>query len=475
MRPILTLAAKDFRLMLRDPRAAVILLIMPILLVLILGITVGGAFDPNKKEQLRISVVNLDAGLPADAGGFPDRPWSEILIEDFSGTADIKVEMIPSREEAERLIQSGERAVIIILEADFSERIHRCSFVGEPFKLNPINPLNRDGMNVGEVSVRILRDPTQEVAAAVVEQVVQVALMRVVIPWMIGQAFDMIGTDPFMDRMEKHLPALRGAYLLLPKKTLGDGLQNGISAFFNKYNFRGKTWAKLTNSDPPPPRTTNRSAYQSDGSGTIRRGAIRYQALVPSYTVTFAFFLVLVMGWLFASERRFGTLVRLNAAPIARWQLLIGKLLPCFAVSLLQGFGLLIAGNLLFGMSLGSQPLLLIPVVVCTSFAAVGLAMFVAAFAKTEQQVSVTGTLLVMVLAGLSGSLMPRYLMPEEMRRVSRVTPHAWSLDAYAQLLTNPEPQTAIVWTACAALCGFGTLFTLIAWWRMSVETEFRN
>ena len=58
MRPILTLAAKDFRLMLRDPRAAVILLIMPILLVLILGITVGGAFDPNKKEQLRISAAS---------------------------------------------------------------------------------------------------------------------------------------------------------------------------------------------------------------------------------------------------------------------------------------------------------------------------------------------------------------------------------------------------------------------------------
>lgn len=467
MRSILTLAAKDGKLILRDPRAAVILLLMPVLLVLVLGLTVGGAFDPNKKEQLRISVVNLDAGLPPNVGSFPDRPWSQFLLDDFAGSADIKVEMIATREEAERLVQSGERAVVIVLEKDFSDRMQRCSFVGEPLTRNPINPLYRDGISTGKVGVAILRDPTQEVAAAVVEQVVQVALLRVVIPWMIGQAFEMIGTPAFMDKMKKYVA---GIDLLPPSlmKSIGDAMQKGISGFFVDYDFRGKTWAKLTKSDPPKVKVENRSVYQSDGTGTIRRGAVRYQTLVPGYTVTFAFFLVLVMGWLFASERRHGTIVRLNAAPIARWQLLLGKLLPCFVVSLAQGFGLLVIGYLIFGLPLGSRPELLLPVVLCTSFAAVGLAMVVAAFAKTEQQVSVYGTLLVILLAGMSGSLMPRYLMPEEMRAVTRITPHAWSLDAYAQLLTNPEPQVHIVMTACAALVGFGAVFLAIAWWRLS-------
>jgi ABC-2 type transport system permease protein len=469
MSPILTLAAKDLRLLVRDPRAAVILLLMPILLVGILGLTVGGAFNPNQKDQLRISLVNLDTGLPPDAGSFPDRPWSQILLDDFASTADIKVELIGTRDDADRLVRSGERAVVIVLEPNFSELVHRCSFVGEPFKKQPINPLYRDGMRTREIGVTILRDPTQAIAGAVVEQVVQVALMRVVIPWMIGQAFEMIGTAPFMDRMKKYVA---GIDLLPPSmmKSMGDAMQKGIAGFFSEYDFRGKTWAKLTKSNPPPDRVENRTAYQSDGKGVLRRGAVRYQTLVPSYTVTFAFFLVLVMGWLFAAERRYGTLVRLNAAPLARWQLLLGKLLPCALISLMQGFGLLVAGRILFGLPLGARPELLIPVVVCTSFAAVGLAMLVAAIARTEQQVSVNGTLLVMVLAGLSGSLMPRYLMPEEMKQLSRVTPHAWSLDAYSQLLANPEPQTAIVWTACAALCGFGTLFLTLAWWRMDLK-----
>ena len=78
--------------------------------------------------------------------------------------------------------------------------------------------------------------------------------------------------------------------------------------------------------------------------------------------------------------------------------------------------------------------------VACTSVAAVGLAVLVASIARTETQVAVYGTLLVLVLGGVSGSLMPRDLMPEKMKTASLATPHAWALDAYSQLLASPTP-----------------------------------
>ena len=135
-------------------------------------------------------------------------------------------------------------------------------------------------------------------------------------------------------------------------------------------------------------------------------------------------------------------------------QLLLGKFLPALGVSLFQGVFLLVAAKLLFGLSLGTQPLWLLLVVAATAFAATGLAMLVASLAKTETQVAVYGTLLVLVLAGIGGSMMPRDLMPETMRQVSHVTPHAWALDAYQQLLLNPDPNLGIVAGACGALCG---------------------
>ena len=170
------------------------------------------------------------------------------------------------------------------------------------------------------------------------------------------------------------------------------------------------------------------------------------------------------------SERRQGTLKRLRAAPLSRAQILLGKLLPCFALSLAQGAVLLGAGKLVFSMSWGPDPVWLIPVLLTTSMAAMGMALLVAALARTETQVAIYGTMLVLVLAGVSGCLMPRNLMPEEMRQLSRFTPHAWALDAYSELLLSAAPNYAIVATACAVLALFGAAFVALAWWSLKLE-----
>ena len=97
--------------------------------------------------------------------------------------------------------------------------------------------------------------------------------------------------------------------------------------------------------------------------------------------------------------------------------------------------------------------------------------MLVAALAKTETQVAIYGTLLVLVLAISSGSLTgDRSSMPESMQEISRVTPHAWALDAYAQLLGSPTPDVGVVLTGCAALVAFGVGFLALAWWRLDLS-----
>jgi ABC-type Na+ efflux pump permease subunit len=565
--PIRTLATKDLRLLLRDARSAVILLVTPLLLILVLGLALGEGFGEKPDERLRISVVNEDAGLKRKQP-FPEKPWSEVVIDDISATKDIRLEIIADRAEAEKLVARGSRAAVLVFEPDFSERMNRCSFLSKDDP-PPINPLGRDGVRMSDLGLTLLVDNTQPVSAAVIEQVTQVTLLRVVIPWMIGRAFERVGDDAFMtavaERLNEPTPrpplftpivlpqlmaflaktresnavspevlqeldpvvqkllaalfadkefvkmldkkfglfavGLKGqvpkfreligeafqdkdlmarvgqsiafgdVLTLSVRKQVGPKVQDEVGDLFSNYNFHAKTWAKLVKSDARAGNEANRSAYRNtSGSGFLDRGAVRYQVLVPSYTVMFAFFLVLSVGWLFVAERKHGTLVRLRAAPLTRGQILLGKLLPCLVVSLAQGFFLLLAGRIVFGMTWGSRPELLIPVVVCTSVAAVGLAVLVASIARTETQVAVYGTLMVLVLGGVSGSLMPRDLMPEKMKTVSLATPHAWALDAYSQLLATPTPDVSVIATACGALCAFGLVFTAIAWWRMDLE-----
>jgi ABC-type multidrug transport system permease subunit len=214
--------------------------------------------------------------------------------------------------------------------------------------------------------------------------------------------------------------------------------------------------------------------YNRDGAGFLKRGAQRYQLLVPMATVLFAFFLVLIVGWVFVAERRQGTLKRLCAAPITRGQVLVGKLLPSLAVSLFQGFALLVAGRLIWGFKWGPDvwPLWeqvgwLGLVVASTSVAAVGLAMLVASLARTEIQVILFGGVALVILALIGGCILPREMMPENTQFLSLLTPHGWSLAAYRELLDTEYqslPNLAIVGRACAVLTAFGLTFLGLAW-----------
>ncbi len=541
---IWTIARKDLRLLFRDARALLILLAMPLFFILVLGISLGEGFGRKQAEGLRVSVLNLDQGVPrffdrpaivreaaAWVGAVPTQPlsglslawydhqawfpqvsWAEMLLRDLGETADIEIELIASREQAEELVRSGRRAAVLVLGPHFSKRVERCSFLaagwrdayrvaaiapGDPvsralasafdeeqtvfplYLLDGVNPFYRDGVKLDVLDAQVLRDKTQQTAAAIIDQVAQGSLLRVIMPWMIGRAFEKVGDPQFLALLgrEEELPTPVKMFLTGPfvpmqqKRALSAGLQNSLQNLFPKYNLTAKTWAALTKAAEHTGSGVRESDFQEEGSGWLRRGALRYQLLVPSYLVMFAFFLVLTVGWLFVAERRQGTMRRLMAAPLASWQVLLGKLLPCLVVSLFQGFFLLLAGKVIFDMRWGPDAGWLVPVVAATSLAAMGLALLVAALARTETQVAIYGTLLVLVLAGLSGGLMgDRSLMPETMQKLSLVTPHAWALDAYRQLLINPTPNLWQVAQACLALLVFGVFFLTLAWWFLKLE-----
>jgi ABC-2 type transport system permease protein len=555
---ISTLAKKDLRLLVRDPRAMIILLAMPLIFILVLGVSVGENFGKKASEGLRITVLDLDDGIPRffdrpamlqeavacfalrpnpvaghsqalagcslvwanDLSWFPHESWAKMLMRDLNETADIRVEKVKTREEAERLVRTGQRAAVLVLGKNFSKRVARCSFLasgwqdhfnvlacfpqpGNPTALalrglfdesqdalplyiqDGLNPFHREGINLKALDVEVLRDPTQETASAIIDQVAQGSLLRVIMPWMIGRAFEKIGEPQFIDMMSREKLNVQLAFGLEltdvlrtfspdQKKALASGMQNSLQHLFPRYNLTAKTWAALTKErEITTDKSDKNTQFAEDGIGWLKRGGSRYKLLVPSYLVMFAFFLVLTVGWLFVAERRQGTLKRLVVAPLTKAEILLGKMLPCLTVSLFQGFFLLGAGKLLFGMDWGTQPLWLIPLVITTSFAAMGLAMLVASLARTETQVAIYGTLLVLVLAGLSGCMMgDRALMPEQMQRISRFTPHAWALDAYRQLLINPQPNLEMVVLACAVLTGFGAGFLALSWWCLQLDAD---
>ena len=196
---IWTLASKDLRLLLRDRRAALLLLALPLLFILVLGLLLGESFGQKPDDRVRVSLVDLDSGSGLIAG----EPWSRVVQRDLAETAGIRLEIIGSRDEAGRLIADHKRSAVLIFEPTFTDKINRCSFL-----VDGINPFHRDGVNLKMLDVEVLRDDTQLTAAAIIDQVAQGTMLRVVMPWMIGRAFEQIGDPKFLDILarEKTLP-----------------------------------------------------------------------------------------------------------------------------------------------------------------------------------------------------------------------------------------------------------------------------
>ncbi len=74
---IWTLAKKDLRLLLRDPRAMVVLLAMPLIFILVLGVSLGEGFGQKPDDRLRISVVDLDEPFRSRC----QKRWRSAMVE----------------------------------------------------------------------------------------------------------------------------------------------------------------------------------------------------------------------------------------------------------------------------------------------------------------------------------------------------------------------------------------------------------
>src|SRR5262249_11423982 len=260
--------------LLRDRRATLILLALPLIFILILGLLLGEGFGQKPDDRLRVSIVDLDRGL-AGEGLFPYEPWSKVVRRDLAETAGIRLDLIGSKEEAEQVVKDHKRAAVLVFEPGFSEKVARCSFL-----VDGINPFHRDGVYLDRVDAVLLKDSKQPGGAAIIEQVAQVTLLRVILPWMIGRAFERLSEPEFIRLLgdEVRLPVPKGAECLFGlrgikpqdrkaslsealrvaapndkaleeyQSKVGGGVQNALREQFRKYNLTGKTWAALTKS-----------------------------------------------------------------------------------------------------------------------------------------------------------------------------------------------------------------------------------
>ena len=193
---------------------------------------------------------------------------------------------------------------------------------------------------------------------------------------------------------------------------------------------------------------------------SVQFGSFDYTA--PANLVLFTFVNILVVGTFLARDRQLGIIRRMLATPHGTGTILAGVGAAKLAVALVQSLLIVAVGGLVFGVSWG-DPLAAAALVVVFALVATACGLLVGALARDPDQAASVLTPVAIALGMLGGCMWPLEIVPPFMRAVGHVTPQAWAMDAWIDVVFR-DAGLADIAGPLAVLAGFavvlGTLGT---------------
>ena len=160
--------------------------------------------------------------------------------------------------------------------------------------------------------------------------------------------------------------------------------------------------------------------------------------------------------------RQLGVARRMLSTPTGTRTILAGETFGRFNVALVQGLYIVIGTVLLFGVDWG-DPLGALSIVVVFSLVGAAAGILMGAVFSNDSQAGGLGVLLGLGLAALGGCMVPIEIFPAGMQTIAKLTPHAWAIEGFSELvrrdggLLDILPSLGVLLAFAAGLMAIGT------------------
>lgn len=167
------------------------------------------------------------------------------------------------------------------------------------------------------------------------------------------------------------------------------------------------------------------------------------QQNVPAWALFGVFFIVLPIAGSFIKERVHGVQYRLLSMPVSYLTLVSGKLAAYVMVCVVQFALILVIGKWilpLFGtpaFELGNAFLPGAAIAVSAILAATGYGVMLGTLINSYEQASMFGSLSVVIGAAIGGIMVPVYVMPGFMQKISVISPLSWAQNAFLEVFVR--------------------------------------
>jgi linearmycin/streptolysin S transport system permease protein len=415
-RQIIALTIKDLKVIFRDTRGVAALFLMPAMFIIVMSNALAGTFGSGSDQLINVLVVNLDRGKTGAA-----------LVDDLTASGGINVETTwdnqpLTRAQAEQLIVDQKRSIAIVIPEDFSHALQKAAF-------DNAKQSAQIELVVDPATSEQVLGPVKGALAGLSQQ----AAFKKLLPQ---------GIDSMLDAISQN----GGSVPTAMRSALEDN--GGFTT--------GKNEQLVVIKETQP------------ANMKIEQYPNTVQQNVPGWALFGVFFISGVLAQSILEEKRTGAFRRLVASPMSRATVLLGKLVPHVIVNLIQITLLFLVGYFVLPLTglprleWGAHPEGLIVISICASITANALGLMLAAIAKSEQQVNGLSTLLVLTLAAIGGVMVPRFVMPQFMQSLAVISPHAWALNAYQDILMRGYGIAEIL-PECAVLLAMAVVMFGIA------------
>ncbi|MCC6457501.1 MAG: ABC transporter permease [Caldilineaceae bacterium] len=420
MRALLIMTLNDLRIFFSQPGNWLGLGLVPVLFTVGLGFAFGGISAP---ETVRVDLI--DADHTAHSSRFLEelRETNETLVfcphdsspydssgEGDSDPCDLGDEPLTLARGQER-VREGDSAALIVIPAGYGAALQEHTSVQIDFysMTAPTSP-----------------DPVRQTLDAVLQRLNSAMLTAGV-------------ADAMLDRLSRQEAA---AAAIAPWR------DSFMTALYTR------TETLLTERPPAVRYVTTGGAQES----CVDQG---FGQSVPGVGSMYVMFTVFGGMALLQRERQRWTLQRLAVFPLTRGQILGGKILTYFTLGMAQ-YLLVFGVGLAVGLDFGPNPALLLLAMAAFVLCCTALTFAIAPLLASEQQAGVMTQLLSLSFASLGGAWWPLEIVPEFMQFIGHLTPVAWVMDAFRDLLfyggglVDVLPEIGVLLAAAALLFGIG-------------------
>ena len=374
----------NVRRLVRDPSTIFFVFIFPMLLILVLGASFGGGFEP------KVAVLNEGAG-----------PFAHELVDEVVENEDFEGVLYEDRDLLLEDVERGVANMGIVVPADYDAQLNS----GGVAEVEFVGRLDQSVVQYRSTIEAIVADQSAVFRAARFVESGGLATFDEALVSARQVAFSSPGTDIVRE-------------------------------------------------------STGESVFGED-LGQFDLGA-------PSMLILFIFLTSLAGSAALIYTRRLGVSRRMVSTPTSIGQILMGETGGRFTVAMIQGLFIMVGAAVAFEVRWGdlfaASALLILMALV-----GAGAGMLMGAIFDNDEQAGSMGVFIGLGLAALGGCMVPLEIFPDTMVKIAHLTPHAWGLDGFAELIRRGGT-IADITVKLAVLAGFAVVLLSLGTWRLRAK-----